>query len=287
MGFEKEVMQQYIIANDKAARAQRSSAKQPPIKNPVVLEKILDRNKVAYKIELGVLEIPMNQIVGIAAADQRELLYASNFMPLSKANTEFANTWRHLYQEFLSDDGLRKTIRCYEYLGKFYVQDGAKRVSVLKHHGAATVFSEVIRIMPNCTQERNVQNYYEFLQHFRLTRLYQISFSNPEHFAKLQSALGHEANYRWNDTDRFGFLFHWHTIENAFHKAFEESLSITAADALAVLLEKYTYNQIIRMPVWVLTRVFQANWKQMYELSFPGFSSEKKEQRFTGMLQTA
>ena len=241
MGFEKEVMQQYIIANDKAARAQRSSAKQPPIKHPVVLEKILDRNKVAYKIELGVLEIPMNQIVGIAAADQRELLYASNFMPLSKANTEFANTWRHLYQEFLSDDGLRKPIRCYEHLGKFYVQDGAKRVSVLKHHGAATVFSEVIRIMPTCTQERNVQIYYEFLQHFRLTRLYQISFSNPEHFVKLQSALGHEANYRWNDTDRFGFLFHWHTIENAFQKAFEDSLNITVADALVALMEKYTY----------------------------------------------
>ena len=57
--------------------------------------------------------------------------------------------------------------------------------------------------------------------------------------------------------------------------------------SLAVLLEKYTYNQIIRMPVWVLTRVFQANWKQMYELSSSRFSSEKKEQRFTGMLQTA
>ena len=126
-----------------------------------------------------------------------------------------------------------------------------------------------------------------FLQHFRLTRLYQISFSNPEHFAKLQSALGHEANYRWNDTDRFGFLFHWHTIENAFQKAFEDSLNITVADALVALLEQYTYNQIIKMPVWVLTRVFQANWKRMYELSFPGFSSEKKEQRFTGMLQTA
>ena len=158
-------------------------------------------------------------------------------MPLSKADTEFANTWWYLYQEFLSDDGLRKPIRCYEYLGKFYVQDGAKRVSVLKYHGAATVFSEVIRIMPTCTQERNVQNYYEFLQHFRLTRLYQISFSNPGDFAKLQSALGHEANYRWNDTDRFGFLFHWHTIENAFQKAFEDSLNITVADALVALME--------------------------------------------------
>jgi len=52
-------------------------------------------------------------------------------------------------------------------------------------------------------------------------------------------------------------------------------------------MEKYTYNQIIKMPVWVLTRVFQANWKRMYEFSSPRLSSEKKEQRFTGMLQTA
>lgn len=287
MGFEKEVKQQYIIANDKAVHPHHSSAKQSAIKHPVILENILDRNMVAYKIELGVLEIPTNQIVGIAVADQRELMYASNFMPLSKANTEFAKTWRHLYQEFPSDDGLRKPIRCYEYLGKFYVQDGAKRVSVLKHHGAATVFSEVIRIMPTCTQERYVRTYYEFLQHFRLTRLYQISFSNPEYFVKLQSALGHETNYRWTDTDRFAFLLHWHTIENAFHKAFEESLNITAADALVILLEKYTYNQIIKMPVWVLTRVFQANWKQIYELGFPGFFSEKKDKPFIGMLQTA
>ena len=100
MGFEKEVKQQYIIANDKAARAHRGSAKQFAIKHPVVLENILDRNKIAYKIELGILEIPTNQIVGIATADQRELLYASNFMPLSKGNTEFANTWRHLYRTF-------------------------------------------------------------------------------------------------------------------------------------------------------------------------------------------
>lgn len=50
MGFEKKVKQQYIIANDRAARAQRSSAKQSAIKHPVVLEEILDTNKVAYKL---------------------------------------------------------------------------------------------------------------------------------------------------------------------------------------------------------------------------------------------
>ncbi len=287
MRFEKEVKQQYIIANDKAARVQRNAAKQAEVKHPVVLERILDRQKVAYKIDLGLLEIPTNQIVGFAAADQKALLYATNFMPLSGIKTEFAESWRYLYQEFLSDEGLRSPIRCYEYLGKFYVQDGAKRVSVLKHHGAATIPAEVTRIMPVCTRDQKVQIYYEFLDHFQLTGLYQVSFTRPEYFAKLQTAMGHEPNYRWNDTDRFGFLFHWCTIENAYNKAYEGYLNITAADALAVLLEKYPYHQIIKMPVWVLTRVFQANWKQLNELSSPGVSSPKKEQRLSGVLQTA
>lgn len=286
MRFEKEVRQQYMIANDKAARAQRDAEKQAEIKHPVVLEKMLDRQKVAYEIDLGTLEIPVNQIVGFAADDQKELLYASNFMPLSSAETLFAETWRHLYLEYLSDEGLRAPIRCYEYLGKFYVRDGAKRVSVLKHHGAGTILSEVTRIMPTCTQDQQVQTYYAFLHYFQLTRLYQVSFTRPESFAKLQAAMGHETNYSWNDSDRFGFLFHWYTIENAFYKAYENCLNITAADALIVLLEKYTYHQIINMPVWVLTRVFQAHWKQLYELSSPDFSLEK-EQRLSGLLQPA
>lgn len=287
MRFEKEVKQQYIIANDKAARAPRNAAKQAEVKHPVVLERILDRQKVAYEIDLGLLDIPTNQIVGFAAADQKEQLYATNFMPLSGFKTEFAETWRYLYHEFLSDEGLSSPIRCYEYLGKFYVQDGAKRVSVLKHHGASTIPAEVTRIMPICTQDQKVQTYYAFLNHFQLTGLYQVSFTKPEYFAKLQTAMGHEPNYRWNDTDRFGFLFHWCTIENAYNKAYEGYLNITAADALAVLLEKYPYNQIIKMPVWVLTRVFQAQWKQLNELSAQSSSSEKKEQRLSGVLQTA
>lgn len=284
MRFEKEVKQQYITANERALQSQRNGGKQGEPEHPAILEKILDRTKVAYQIDLGELEIPTNQIVGFAADDQKELLYASNFMPLPDGNSEFAGQWRRLYLEFLGDRGKDKSIRCYEYLGKFYVQDGAKRVSVLKYHGAATVLSQVIRIMPTCTQEEPVQRYYEFLNHFRLTRLYQVTFTHPENFAKLQAAMGHEANYRWNDVDRYGFLFHWYVIENAYQKAYEGYLNLTPADALVVLLEKYTYNQIIKMPGWVLTRVFQAQWKKLYELSFPGFSLENKGRKLPGAL---
>lgn len=45
--------EQYIIANDKAAREQRDSQQQNVAKHPVVLEQILDSRNVAYTMDLG------------------------------------------------------------------------------------------------------------------------------------------------------------------------------------------------------------------------------------------
>ena len=48
----------------------------------------------------------------------------------------------------LGDEGIRDPIRCYEYMGRFYVQEGNKRVSVLKSYGAPTIPGYVIRVVP-------------------------------------------------------------------------------------------------------------------------------------------
>lgn len=286
MRFENEVQELYLNAYGKGISSLRKTEKEGAPMHLQVLEATLDKTRVAYKTDLGVMEIPVSQIVGVLAANGKQQLYTPDFLPLSSPKSAFAQQWCQVYLEYLSDKGLRAPICCYEYLGRFYVQDGVKRVSVLKADGASTVSAQVIRLMPKYTKEQNVQRYYEFLHHFRLTRLYQVFFTRPGSFEKLQAALGHESNHRWDETDRFGFLFHWCTIENAFLKAYGHELTITAADALIVLLEHYTYAQIIKMPVWLLTRVFQAYWKELYALSFPGYAPEAK-QHFTGKLQTA
>ena len=286
MRFEREVQELYLKAYGKGTSNHRKNEKEGTPIHLQVLETTLDQKKVAYKIDLGVMDIPVSQIVGVLAANGTELLYTPDFLPLSSPKSAFAKEWRQVYLEYLSDKGLNTPIRCYEYLGRFYVQDGVKRVSVMKNHGTSTISAQVVRIMPTCTTDKNIQCYYEFLHHFRLTRLYQVSFTQSGYFERLQAALGHESNYRWNETDRFGFLFHWHAIESAFQKAYGSDLNITAADALIVLLENYSYSQIIQMPVWALTRVFQAYWKELYELSFPGVALNRK-QHITGKLQTA
>ena len=72
---------------------------------------------------------------------------------------------------------------------------------------------------------------------------------------------------KWSDSDRTSFLTHWPKIERAFQSSFDNGLNITPADALVVLLEKYSFAQIIRMDSWVLARIFQTCWKDLYQLS--------------------
>lgn len=287
MRFEREILEQYLKAYGKGTGDQRKNVRQGGNTHLPILESTLVPNMVAEQIDLGVMDIPVSQIVGVTTADGKELLYTPDFLPLSSPKSAFVKKWCELYLEYLSDEGLVNPIFCYEYLGRFYVQDGVKRVSIMKSHSAPTISAHVIRIMPKRTPEKNIQCYYEFLNHFNLTGLYQVSFTQPGFFEKLQVALGHDVNDRWNDMDRFGFLFHWHAIETAFQKAYDGFLNITTADALVILLEKYTYNQIKNMAVWVLARVFEADWKKLHELSFPEHAQKKGKTKASEVLQTA
>lgn len=60
-------------------------------------------------------------------------------MPLIPANSEFGLKWRSLCEYHLGESGIRDPVLCFEFLGRFYVQEGNKRVSVLKYFGAATI----------------------------------------------------------------------------------------------------------------------------------------------------
>ena len=155
MRFQTEVWERYSVSQNRAKRMVRRGAEM----TLPVFESVLEKTKVAGEMDLGVVEIPVNQIVGIASDSDREN-YASDFLPLPSIKSEYAENWTRLYLEHLSDAGLREPIRCYEYLGKFYVVDGKKRVSVLKDNGAAMVKAAVIRILPAESEEAEIQSYY-------------------------------------------------------------------------------------------------------------------------------
>ena len=106
--------------------------------NPGVLDDILPENSAQVVQDLGLLEIPSERIVGTKSAG-RIAAFSPSFLPLLDAKTEFAGKWMTLCAAHLGDVGIRDAITCYEYLGNFYVQEGNKRVSVLRYYDSPRI----------------------------------------------------------------------------------------------------------------------------------------------------
>ena len=234
-----------------------------------VLDEILDDAMVAARVNLGLLEIPMERIAGTKTMGRRDA-FTYEFFPLLSEESEFASKWIDLCRAHL-DEGIRDPIRCFEYLGRFYVLEGNKRVSVLKSYGATGVPAYVTRLVPVWSEAREVRLYYEFLAAYQRTGLYQISFTRSGSFPKLQAALGHEADYTWTEEDRRRFLSGYTYFRKAFSSLGGDALQISPADALLVWLKVYPYEQLKINTLAELTRSLGSVWKdvQMLEQTKP------------------
>ena len=207
------------------------------------LDEVLDESMVVGRAEIGLVNIPSEQIVGVKSVGRRSAL-AGNFMPLLDTDSEFATKWIALCEAHLSDEGIRDPIKCCEYMGRFYVQEGNKRVSVLKSYHAPTIPGIVTRIVPEFSDDPAVQIYYEFMNFYRLAGLYQLNFSHSGSFAKLQAALGFAPKHVWTDEERRSFLSGYYYFKSAFDKLNVNKLAVTAADALLVWLQVFSFSDI-------------------------------------------
>lgn len=151
-----------------------------------VLDDILQNVPVENQIPLGQVDIPLNLLVGTKTTG-RTAAFASNFMPLLDLKTEFASKWVNLCLSHL-EEGIRDPIRCYEYMGRFYVQEGNKRVSVLKYFDATSILGNVIRVVPQYSDDPAVQMYYEFMHFYPITQNYLLTFTKPGSYARLQKS---------------------------------------------------------------------------------------------------
>ena len=140
-----------------------------------VLDDILPPKGSYSEVPLGLVKIPTDQIVGTKTA-ARSTAFAGNFMPILKQGTEFAEKWENLSTSHVVE-GIREPIKAYEYLNKFYVEEGNKRVSVMKFFDVSEVPGMVTRILPKRTQEKENKIYFEFLEFYEATKINYICFS--------------------------------------------------------------------------------------------------------------
>lgn len=172
----QEALEQYVYALKLGQRYYKSAVINGGYPYPPALDEVLDLSMVAGRVEMGMVDIPSEQIVGTKSAGRKAAL-AGNFMPLLGVDSEFAGKWISLCEAHLGDEGIRDPIRCCEYMGRFYVQEGNKRVSVLKSYGAPTIQGIVTRIVPEYSEDPAVQIYYEFMRFYQLAGLYQLNFT--------------------------------------------------------------------------------------------------------------
>jgi hypothetical protein len=135
------------------------------------LEGILKDTEIVSQVDLGLIEIPLNKIIG-TYTHLRSLSFANNFMPLLE--TEFKDKWASLCIAHINE-GIRDPIKVYEYLNWFYVMEGNKRVSVLKFFDAYSLSAKVTRLIPKFDEnDKNIRLYYEFLKFNNKTGIYTI-----------------------------------------------------------------------------------------------------------------
>ena len=139
---------------------ERSSAGLDP--HPAVLDVILPECSALPVQELGLLEIPAERIIGTKSAG-RITAFSADFLPILAADSEFARKWISLCASHLGSEGIRDAVECYEYLGNFYIQEGNKRVSVLRWFGAPRILANIKRVLPPISEEPRIRAYYEFL----------------------------------------------------------------------------------------------------------------------------
>ena len=145
-------------------------------------------------------------------------------------------------------------------MGEFYVQEGHKRVSVLRSYGAAGVSARVVRLVPAYSDDVRVRVYYEFMDFFALTRLYSVDFRRPGGYAKLLEALGCEPGRTWTDSERQSFAASFMRFGEAFRKLNREKLPVTAAEALLVWLRVYKMPDMKAMMMPDLVKSIESVW---------------------------
>ena len=234
----REEYQQALKQGQKELKSLQALGKPP---YPAVLDEILPEK--GYNIrEMGTLEIPAGRIVGTVSAG-RTGAFTAGFLPLLGADSEFGTKWIDLCAAHLAE-GIRDPILCFEYLGNFYVQEGNKRVSVLKRFGAPRIFATVRRILPPLSEEPRIRAYYEFLEFYEDTKLYLIQFRRPGDYALLLSHLGKEPGEAWEEREVRTFRSWYQYFLDAFAAQKQHFDGLLPEEALLLWLQVYPVREL-------------------------------------------
>lgn len=209
-----------------------------------VLDDILANAEIVSEVSLGLMDVPLEKIVGTKTAG-RTRAFANNFMPLLGEKTEFGAKWAFLYDHQI-EEGIHDPIVAYEFMNRYYVQEGNKRVSVLKYVKAYSITASVIRLIPRRSEELDNKLYYEFLDFYQVSFNCDVWFSKEGSYQKLLEAMGKKKDVVWDEEEQKYFKAVYDLFTKVFRTFHTDAMELTTSDAFLIYVEIYGYNMIKR-----------------------------------------
>lgn len=208
-----------------------------------VLDEIINNDMIQTEKYLGLMNIPLDHVVGTSTMGRTQA-FADNFMPILDYGTEFSVKWSNLADAQVTE-GIRDPIEVYEYMNRYYVVEGNKRVSVLKYYEAFAISAFVTRKIPKLTDDEDVRHYYEFMKFSDISGLNTVEFTKEGSAERLLSLVGVQG--KWDDITREKFnkvLFHF---ERAYRFNGGDKLPITMGDAILCFINIFGFEAALNM----------------------------------------
>jgi len=226
----------------------------------LVLDDIMPVKDSYTEVPLGLVQIPTDRIIGTKTVG-RSNSFAGNYMPILEDNSEFASKWAALSTSHV-EEGIREPVKAYEYMNLFYIEEGNKRVSVMKYYGAVSIPGYVTRIIPKPTEEKENKIYYEFMDFYKVSHINYIWFSAVGNFPKLQEAVGKDPGELWNEDERLQFSAAYAQFASEYKAAGGNKLKITTGDAFLSFITLYGYEQVTEKTSTETKELIAKSWEE-------------------------
>ena len=225
-----------------------------------VLEDIIDESSIDREVSLGSDQIPLRLVVGTCTAG-RTTAFADNFMPILDWGTEFSAKWASLSDSQVNE-GIRDDIKVYEYMNKFYVLEGNKRVSVLKYFKAVTVSAQVIRKIPKYSDDPDVKIYYEFMDFYKSTKLNDIYFSKEGSFTTLMELVGITPGEPMDEDDKKDLVSCYLNFRLAYESRGGDKFDFPTGDSFLRFIHIHGYDAVKRMTKSEMAKNVAKTWAE-------------------------
>jgi len=228
-----------------------------------VLDEILEHHEIQTEQKLGLMQIPLDRIVGTYTRN-RTYAFAANFMPILENGSEFSSKWAHLADAQVKE-GIRDPIIVYEFLNRYYVVEGNKRVSVLKYYNADSISAVVTRKVPKYSEEKEIRLYYELMKFQEDTKLYMLEFSHLGEAEALVTQV--DAKVPWDQETQEVFRGVLFQFARAFEKQGGDSLPISLGDAFVTFMRVYGYGAMLLMSSEEYAQNIEKCWSEFVVLT--------------------